>query len=752
MDSGDVHHEKENRHDVQIEFPETLMIAIEELLPNSEQFDNPEFSTVTYINELFPTEQSLSNIETVYARCTYRLAQAEEEVRVLLQSAAISRVSGKQALAAATSSTKTLSAQLAHVDSRAERSAGAVKQITAEMKQLDAAKVNLTSAMTALTHCHLLCGAAADLASRAAARNYGDLLLPLQAATQVLQHFENYKDVKQISELRDEVTRIRNTLAEQIITDFKDTYTGKGSLPLSALSDVCAFADTLEPRVKKELMKWIVDLELQEYKVVYGRSEEAGSLEQLEGRFSWLKKRLVELCAGRAAALAPSWNVARPLTESFCVITRNDLHMLLTSRPDLDVKLLLTCMQNTQRFEVLLHKRFYEEDSQLEGGELNEDGTKKSLWLSCISGVFEPHLCIYIRSLEHSLTLMMQQFAANADDDGDTISLVGGVYSSCADLFVFYKKCLMQCSQLSDGDPMIELSNLFCTFLREYAMNVLQNKLPRVSNSVLSNIQQLLRDDVSTTPKFSRAEILRISRVLSTAEYCAETIPALQTKLRSSIRPSLSTKPNLSPALTAYHTLLDTCVTLLLHELESTVCGGLAAMSRVHWGTITAVGDSSVHVSAIITALNEHVPPLRDALASSRKYFTQLCLKFAESFISKYIRILFKCKPSPAGAEQLLLDTHTLKTALLIMPSIGSNVNRPAPNTYTKLVIRLMGRAEMILKLVMAPLGSSTTAWCKQVFTLLPDCTPLELRGMLDMRGLKMATHALESLMNNANK
>lgn len=49
---------------------------------------------------------------------------------------------------------------------------------------------------------------------------------------------------------------------------------------------------------------------------------------------------------------------------------------------------------------------------------------------------------------------------------------------------------------------------------------------------------------------------------------------------------------------------------------------------------------------------------------------------------------------------QLLLDTHSLKTVLLDLPSIGSQVLRKAPASYTKIVVKGMTRAEMILKVM----------------------------------------------------
>jgi hypothetical protein len=38
---------------------------IEEIVPSDDTLDRPNFDTVDYINELFPTEQSLSNIDDV---------------------------------------------------------------------------------------------------------------------------------------------------------------------------------------------------------------------------------------------------------------------------------------------------------------------------------------------------------------------------------------------------------------------------------------------------------------------------------------------------------------------------------------------------------------------------------------------------------------------------------------------------------------------------------------------------------------
>lgn len=133
--------------------------------------------------------------------------------------------------------------------------------------------------------------------------------------------------------------------------------------------------------------------------------------------------------------------------------------------------------------------------------------------------------------------------------------------------------------------------------------------------------------------------------------------------------------------------------------------------------------------------LKHSIPVIRDNLSQSRKYFTQFCVKFANSFIPKFIQNIYKCKPiSDVGAEQLLLDTHSLKTVLLELPSIGSQVNRKAPASFTK-VVKGMTKAELILKAFMSP--SEPKMFTEQYLKLLPDCQLSEFYKVLEMKGLK---------------
>lgn len=93
------------------------------------------------------------------------------------------------------------------------------------------------------------------------------------------------------------------------------------------------------------------------------------------------------------------------------------------------------------------------------------------------------------------------------------------------------------------------------------------------------------------------------------------------------------------------------------------------------------------------------------------------------------------------GCEQLLLDTHSLKTVLLDLPSIGSQVKRKAPASYTKVVVKGMTKAEMIIKIVMQSITPAQT-FIEQYLKLLPDSTHIEFNKIMDMKGLRRSDSA----------
>lgn len=756
-------------------FPPEVEKAIEQVLPSSDPLDSPEFNAVHYINTLFPTEQSLSNVDEVIARMNTKIRRLDDEIHTVVRGQTSVGRDGRQALQEAHKAIQQLSLCIKDIKDKADKSEHMVKEITRDIKQLDHAKRHLTASITTLNHLHMLVEGVEALRHLQRKRQYGEVANLLQGVMNVVEHFQPYMGIPQIRHLADEVMNIRSDLARQISDDFHEAFEGpnaKHFAPNQQLAEACLVVSLLEPKVKQELLGWFVSLQLAEYQHLFQANQEMAWLDQLERRYAWLKKSLVSFEEKFGHMFPVQWEVSECIAVQFCHITKNELSQIMKSRvQDIDVRLLLHAIQTTSSFETLLSHRFtgatliaggQHEASKAEQGknpfeeETNpfsqdtEPHTEEEQmpqapvavvnpFQGIISSCFEPHLDIYVGSQDRSLRQLLEQFVGEGVPPMEAGS---GVLPSCAQLFVTYKKCLVQCSQLSTGQPLLALAEVFRRHLADYAVRVLQGALPNKTGNTSSsaaalmhNFQSLLKE--GEAPRLSSAEVCRVCAVLGTAEYCLETTQQLEGKLKEKIASHLACQISMADEQNLFHKVIDNCIQLLVQDLEAACEPPLTAMVKTQWGSVETVGDQSSYVTAITSHLHQMLPLVRDNLANSRKYFTQFCVRFASSFIPKLIHQLFKCKPvSPVGAEQLLLDTHMLKTVLLDLPLLGSQVARKAPASYTKIVVKGMTKAEMLLKVVMSP-HDPPKGFVDNYLRLLPDSDPQEFQKVLDMKGIK---------------
>ncbi|XP_059486427.1 vacuolar protein sorting-associated protein 53 homolog [Neocloeon triangulifer] len=790
-----------------IDFPAEVQRAIEQVLPCEDPLAKSDFDAVAYINTLFPTEQSLANLDEVVARMEQKILSIDEDIRTVVRNQSRVGKDGKAALADAQKVIEHLFVQVRDIKMKAEQSEAAVQQITRDIKQLDCAKRNLTSAITALNHLHMLAQGVESLRLLIDKRKYGDIVMPLQGVQQVMEHFKDFTDIPQIRDMAAEVQEIHIRLEKQIVSDFHEAFEGpnaKHFTPNRQLAEACLVVSVLDPRVKEGLLHWLSDLQLAEYKHLFHENQDSAWLDNIERRYSWLKKHLMEFEDKFGPMFPPTWEISERISVRFCEVTRVQLSNVMSRRKhEIDVKLLLFAIQRTTAFENLLAKRFvgmtiqksgnnnpFEQDDQqglnpfeedvAAGGELEAIKAKSAANFNGLIGqCFIPYLNVYIDSIDRNLADLMDQFVQELKISAPPVITEGGagcaILPSCADLFVFYKKCLLQCTQLSNEQPMVDLAKLFQKYLREYAIRILQNGLPKLctTSSSLSSMTNLTRDlrDLSSAAgiiqnfsmllkegdqvtRYTKEEQAKVCSILTTAEYCLDTTQQLEEKLKERVDPRLVAQIKFSAEQDIFHNVISNCIQLLVQDLEIACEPAFTAMSKIQWNSIESVGDQSGYVTAITGHLKSTIPIIRDNFASSRKYFTQFCIKFINSFIPKLIQNICKCRPlSTVGAEQLLLDTHMFKTVLLDLPSLGSAVNRKPPTAFTKIVVKGMTRAEMILKVVMAPCDPPA-AFVEQYIKLLPQSDTTEFQKVLDMKGLRRQdqTAMLELFRQNLQK
>nr|KAF6289790.1 VPS53 subunit of GARP complex [Pipistrellus kuhlii] len=515
-----------------------VQLAIEQVFPSQDPLDRADFNAVEYINTLFPTEQSLSNIDEVVNKIRLKIRRLDDNIRTVVRGQTNVGQDGRQALEEAQKAIQQLFGKIKDIKDKAEKSEQMVKEITRDIKQLDHAKRHLTTSITTLNHLHMLAGGVDSLEAMTRRRQYGEVANLLQGVMNVLEHFHKYMGIPQIRQLSERVKAAQTELGQQILADFEEAFPSQGS------------------------------------KVAW--------LDKIDRRYAWIKRQLVDYEEKFGRMFPREWYMTERIAVEFCHVTRTELAKIMRTRAkEIEVKLLLFAIQRTTNFEGFLAKRFsgctltdgalkklespppstnpfLEDESTPEMEELamekgDSDQPKKpkapdNPFHGIVSKCFEPHLYVYIESQDKNLGELIDRFVADFKAQGPpkpNTDEGGAVLPSCADLFVYYKKCMVQCSQLSTGEPMIALTTIFQKYLREYAWKILSGNLPKTTSSSGGlTISSLLKEkEGSEAAKFTLEELCLICSILSTAEYCLATTQQLEEKLKEKVDCHLEQHP-----------------------------------------------------------------------------------------------------------------------------------------------------------------------------------------------------------------
>ncbi|XP_030543340.1 vacuolar protein sorting-associated protein 53 A isoform X1 [Rhodamnia argentea] len=763
-------------------------------------------STLEYINQMFPTEASLSGVEPLMQKIHSEIRRIDSEILAAVRQQSNSGTKAKEDLAAATHAVEELMYKIREIKTKAEQSETMVQEICRDIKKLDFAKKHITTTITALHRLTMLVSAIEQLQIMASKRQYKEAAAQLEAVNQLCSHFEAYRDIPKITELREKFKNIKQILKSHVFSDFSSLGTGKESEEtnlLQHLSDACLVVDALEPSVREELVNTFCSRELTSYEQIFEGAELA-KLDKTERRYAWIKRRM-RTNEEIWKIFPPSWHVPYRLCILFCKKTRKQLEEILVNLKEKpDVGTLLLALQRTLEFEDELAEKFGggarskeiiseddidkgENNSQLvsdirkkyerklaahQGTEDEEKDGNKDVsvpgagfnFRGIISSCFEPHLTVYIeleeKTLMESLEKLVQEETWDIEEGSQN-----NVLTSSMQLFLIIKRSLKRCSALTKNQTLFNLFKVFQRVLKAYATKLFA-KLPKGGVGLVAAATGI-DGQIKTSDRDERV----ICYIVNSAEYCHKTAGELAESVSKIIDSqyadgvdmsevqvlfdfnlhalvrysfSLSLIANLSAvSQDEFSAVITKALVTLVHGLETKFDIEMAAMTRIPWNTLESVGDQSGYVNNINLMLNNSIPVLGSLL--SPIYFQFFLDKLASSLGPRFYVNIFKCKQiSETGAQQMLLDTQAIKTILLDIPSLGRQTSSAA--SYSKFVSREMSKAEALLKVILSPVDSVADTYR----ALLPEGTTMEFQRVLELKGLKKADQ--QTILDDFNK
>ncbi|TVU36117.1 hypothetical protein EJB05_18033, partial [Eragrostis curvula] len=244
-------------------------------------------SALEYINQMFPTEASLSGVEPLMQKIQSEIRRVDASILAAVRQQSNSGTKAKEELAAATNAVQELMHKIHEIKTKAEQSETMVQEICRDIKKLDCAKRHITTTITALHRLTMLVSAVEQLQVMASKRQYKEAAAQLEAVNQLCSHFEAYRDVPKITELREKFKNIKKILKSHVFSDFSSLGTGKeteDSMLLQQLSDACLVVDALEPSAFQRTLEFEEELaEKFSGGTAGARNKESGSDDEDEG-------------------------------------------------------------------------------------------------------------------------------------------------------------------------------------------------------------------------------------------------------------------------------------------------------------------------------------------------------------------------------------------------------------------------------------------------------------------------------------
>lgn len=732
-----------------------------------------------YINQMFPTEASLSGVEPLMQKIHSEIRRVDAGILAAVRQQSNSGNKAKEDLGAATHAVEELMYKIREIKNKAEQSETMVQEICRDIKKLDFAKKHITTTITALHRLTMLVSAVEQLQVMASKRQYKEAAAQLEAVNQLCSHFEAYRDIPKITELREKFKNIKQILKSHVFSDFSSLGTGKETEEtnlLQQLSDACLVVDALEPSVREELVNNFCRRELTSYEQIFEGAELA-KLDKTERRYAWIKRRM-RTNEEIWKIFPPSWHVPYLLYIQFCKKTRKQLEGILdnlTERPD--VGTLLLALQRTIEFEDELAEKFggdscsseigldieeigrpesnrqnvsdirkkYERKLAANQGNSTEekDGNKDLSvpgagfnFRRIISSCFEPHLTAYVELEERTLMENLEKLVQEETWDIEEGSQNNVLHSS-TELFFIIKRSLKRCTALTKSQTLLNLFKVFQRILKAYATKLFA-RLPRGGTGIVA-----AATGMDGQIRISDRDERVICYIVNSAEYCHKTSGDLAESVSKIIDSQLADGVDMSEVQDEFSAVITKALVTLVLGLETKFDNEMAGMTRVPWGSLESVGDQSEYVNGINMILTSSIPILGSLL--SPIYFQFFLDKLASSLGPRFYANIFKCKHiSETGAQQMLLDTQAVKTILLDIPSLGRQTSSAA--SYTKFVSREMSKAEALLKVILSPIDSVADTYR----ALLPEGTPMEFQRILELKGLKKADQ--QTILDDFNK
>eukprot|EP00927_Polykrikos_kofoidii_P029680 TRINITY_DN25630_c0_g1_i1.p1 TRINITY_DN25630_c0_g1~~TRINITY_DN25630_c0_g1_i1.p1 ORF type:complete len:816 (+),score=188.69 TRINITY_DN25630_c0_g1_i1:90-2537(+) len=688
------------------------------------------FSPVQYISRFFPTVDGLSGLDVFVGKLKAQQQQIDEDVRHAIRRQAACGRRARADLDDAKAAVRELMERIRAIKDKSAQSEALVNDVCHEIKPLDVAKRNLTLTVTALKRLVVLVEALEQLRAFTASRRYQEAAGLIHAVHELDGHFKDLKHLPRVAEVAERKAMIFGDLKTQLLEDFASLHDAPGNRTVG-VEDAACCVDAFGAAVRDQVITHFSQQVLESYKDIFQPPNPESGLDNIERRYSWIKRVLNEYDNKYDEYFPKHWRVPCRVCVDFCHITRQHLVEILsishhTVDPETMVLVLLKSIdfenylaaifpgegvagtpaspprsQGTLgsnsfstagfgfRYPDVLGPKALAASKQLQ--QADEAARFAPRFRGLLSECFDAYLSFWVQHEEKQLLTALDEATVHGvdeivvsteDDNSDGLAPKLTLRSGPL-VFNNMKVSMKKCCIFSTHQILFDVFQVFRKVLTRY-MEKLVSHLPKQVSSPLDS-----------------AGVQAVCCVLGTADFCLETAPQLAEFMQEMIDQTFVERVTFSVEDEHFRNLMHRSYQDIVQSVNSSLDKAFAKMTRTDWAHFPQVGDNcSAYVGMMCEQLSEQFEPIAGYL--SRSHYRFFCSKFLQAFVARYIGEFFRCrKINVQAALQLLIDAGDIKTMLLEVP-VTATSGRQMQTVYSNFVLKEMGRAEAMLRVLSA--------------------------------------------------
>jgi hypothetical protein len=675
-------------------------------------------SVVDYLNEHFPTMESLDGLEAQLAEMRTRLRALDAELAQTVRHQLQVRRQGAHDLEHACRQIKKLENELLDTEQAMRGAAQLLHDFANQLRPVAEARHNLLQARAHLQAVVRLARALRDMEGHDAAKDLVRIAALVRQAKEALAVLQELPSLPLLEQFRQRYRVLEQRFGAAAAALFTETAEVPDKVNYQA---GCSLADALDNGTREAIVSAFLLRRVRRYEEVFGAADsDLTPIETFERSFAWIRRELRAFDERWSDVFPNSWCMPMALSASLVDALRRIAHRDL-EEGKVDVAQLLRALQITIEFEAELSRRLH----------------APLTW--SLSSVFEPYMGAYVALENHRLresidkaleaeswlVAELRERLLPPEQPDETL-----VLPSAKALFIEIKRCMKRCGVLTTSQTYFNLHKAFKKHLRYYA-SAMERELLRIRSSTVTDLAR-------TGPSMTEQQDITISKVCSlilTAEYCARTTDQLAETIRRAVDQAFMDSIRMAEERDEFRAIAGRAGKVLVTLTSAWVLDpALNALQTQRWSVYPAVGDVSPAISTLVESLLQLAKRISCQLPTL--FFRFYLDKLSGTILESFQNTLFRCKPlNDAAAQQLLLDAQFLREQVLKLASCSGRETEPFDpwwSGFQRHVQSECSRIEAMLKVRLANNENIADAF----EALVPDAEPAALRQILEWKGL----------------